>query len=154
MGFLTRMRRLAAGPRGRLLDDLTTAYHGELKVAQQLRTHAEGVPYPTLAGNLQRLADTQEANAALLRSEIERLGSPVPPPESSAPRSGRNYWERLTYDLDDLRAMNRRYIELAQHWDTEYPEAAGLFSRLARETGESGKVVRDLVARSDSHAVD
>jgi hypothetical protein len=154
MGVLTRMRRLAAGPRGRLIDDLTMAYHGETHLAAQLRAHAEAVPYPTLAGNLRQLAEAQEANANALRAEIERLGSPIRPADPAPPRSGRNYWERLTVDLDVMRAMSRRYIELAQSYDTEYPEAAALFTRLARDAGASGKVVRDLIARSDSHAVD
>jgi len=154
MGLFTSIRRMAAGPRGRLLEDLATSYHGEQQLADQLRAHAEAVPYPSLAGNLREIAGSNEHNGSLLKSEIERLGGSIRAPQPTLPRPGKNYWERLTFDLDDLRAMSRRYVEFAQHWDIEYPEAAALFSKLARETGSSGRTVRDLIARSDSHAVD
>jgi hypothetical protein len=154
MGLLTQMRRMAAGPRARLIEDLTTSYQGELKLAEQLRAHAGSVPYPTLAGSVHELADSREASATKLRGEIEQLGGSLRPAAPTSPRNGRNYWERLTFDLDDLRVMSRRYVELAQHWDIEYPDAAALFSQLARASGLSGQRVRDLIARSDSHAVD
>lgn len=154
MGLFTSIRRMAAGPRGRLLEDLTSSYRGEQQLADQLRTHAEAVPYPSLAGNLRDLAATNEQNGNLLRCEIERLGGSIRAAAPAPPRPGKNYWERLTFDLDDLRTMSRQYVEFAQHWDTEYPEAAALFSKLARGTGASGRTVRDLIARSDSHAVD
>ncbi len=154
MGLFTNIRRMAAGPRGRLLEDLVTAFNSEQQLADQLRAHAKAVPYPSLAGSLSDLAGGNEQNGSLLKSEIERLGGTIRVPDQPVPRPGKNYWERLTFDLDDLRAMSRRYVEFAQHWDTEYPEAAALFSTLAREAGTSGRTVRDMIARSDSHAVD
>jgi hypothetical protein len=153
MGLLAQMRKLAAGPRRRLLDDLAACRADELRMVLQLRTHAQSVPYPSLTQSLVALADQHDAHALLLQGEIERLGGTVGRPTSFTARAGRNYWERLTFDLDDLRLKSKQYIELGQHWDIEYPEAAAVFSRLARETGTMGRAVRDLIARSDPHAV-
>jgi hypothetical protein len=154
MGVWTRVRELASGPRRRILAAITAAYHDELRVAQQLRLHAEHVPYPNIAARLLALADQADARAVLLRERATDLGGAVDAAGPGAPRGGRNCWERLTVDLGDLRAQSKRYLELAQHWDIEDAETAALFARLAREDGAMCRVVGDLVARSDPHAQD
>jgi len=154
VGLWERVRGLAAGAKRRIIDDLTAAYHEELRVALQLRLHAERVPYPNLAATLLGLADREDAHAALVREQLGRLGAAVASAGAGTPRGGRNYWERLTFDLADLRAKSARYRELALHWDIEDAESAGLFDRLAHEDAASSRVIGDLIARSDPHAED
>ena len=72
------------------------------------------------------------------------------PRQSQAKRKA----DRLTFDLEDLRAKSARYRELANHWDLDDPETAALFDRLAREDATLCRVIGDLVARSDPHAED
>lgn len=154
MGLWARVRELASGPRRRILGDLAAAYHDELRVAQQLRLHAERVPYPNLVARVLALADRSDAHAGLLRERATQLGGAVDASGAGAPRSGHNYWERLTVDLEDLRAQSKRYLELAQHWDIEDAETAALFARLAHEDAAMCRVLGDLIARSDPHAQD
>ncbi len=154
MGLWERVRDLAGGPARRLSADLTTSYHEELRVALQLRLHAEHVPYPSSAASLLGLAEREDAHAALLREQLTRLGGTVAAAGAGTPRGGRNYWERLTFDLEDLRAKSGRYRELANHWDLHDPETAAVFDRLAHEDATLCRVVGDLIARSDPHAED
>jgi hypothetical protein len=133
---------------------LTAAYHGEVRLAQQLRQHAERVPYASSAATLAALAADEESHAASLRDAVARLGGAADPSGAGAPRGGRNYWERLTFDLEDLRAKSSRYRELAQHWDVDHPEAGALFARIAEADQAMLPVIADLIARSDPHAED
>jgi hypothetical protein len=154
MGLWERVRDLAGGSKRRIVLDLADAYHEELRVALQLRLHAERVPYPNLAATLLGLAEREDAHAALARERLAELGATVAAAGAGAPRGGHNYWERLTLDLEDLRAKGARYRELAQHWDIADAETAALFDRLAREDATLCRVIGDLIARSDPHAED
>lgn len=152
MGLWERVRDLTGGSKRRLITDLTTAYHEELRVALQLRLHAERVPYPNLAATLLGLAEREDAHAALVREQLARLGATITSAGAGSPRGGRNYWERLTFDLEDLRAKGARYRELALHWDVDEPDTAAVFDRLANEDAVLCRVIGDLIARSDPHA--
>ena len=154
MGLWERVRDFAGGPQRRILADLAAAYHEELRMALQLRLHAERVPYPNSAARLLALADHEDAHAALVREHIARLGGAVTSSGAGAPRGGRNYWQRLTFDLEDMRAKGQRNRELSIHWDVENAETAQLFARLADEDHVLCRVIGDLIARSDPHAGD
>ena len=154
VGLWERVRDLAGGAKRRIIVDLTAAYREELRVAMQLRLHAERVPYPNLAATLLGLAEHEDAHAALVREQLTRLGATVEGADPGSPRGGRNYWERLTFDLEDLRAKGARYRELAQHWDIDDVETADVFERLAREDAALCRAVGDLITRSDPHAED
>jgi hypothetical protein len=148
------MRELTQGPERRLVTELANACAEERRMARQLQLHAERVPYPDLAGTLRGLAEQEEAHAALLLDELKRFGTANGVGTTRQPRSGRNYWERLTFDLEDLRAKAKRYVELAQHWDGDYPQAAALLQRLVRDEAAMCQVLGELIARSDPHAED
>jgi len=154
VGLWERVRDLAGGAKRRIIVDLTAAYQDELRVALQLRLHAERVPYPNLAATLLGLAERKDAHAALVREQLARLGGVVEGTATGSPRGGRNYWERLTFDLEDLRAKSARYRELAQHWDVDDEETAAVFERLSHEDAALCRVIGDLIARSDPHAED
>jgi hypothetical protein len=154
VGLWERVRDLAGGPQRRIVTDLVASYHEELRMALQLRLHAERVPYPSSAARLLEIADREDAHAALLREHIARRGGTVTSAGAGAPRGGRNYWERLTFDLEDLREKNHRHRELSIHWDVDDPETARLFARLADEDHVLCRIIGDLIARSDPHAED
>ena len=155
MSLWERVRDLAAGPTRRLVRDLAAAYQHERRMAAQLRVHAERVPYPNLATTLTGLADDEDAHATRLQDEITRRGGVANGAVvATATRPGRNYWERLTIDLEELRAKSKRYLELAQHWDLDDAAAAALFTDLAHEDAAMCRVLGDLIARSDPHALD
>ena len=148
------MRELAGGPRRRILEDLHHAYLEELRLARQLRLHAERVPYLPQARTLEDLAAQEDVHGASLEGEIRRLGGLPDLAGLGEPRGGRNHWERLSLDLAAIQAHGKRFIELAQRWDIDHPETATLLMRLAHEEGALARVVGELLARSDPHAVD
>jgi rubrerythrin len=155
MSLWARVRDLTAGPERRIVRDLTAAYQHERRMAAQLRAHAERVPYPNLAATLTGLADEEDAHAARLQADIARRGGVANGAiVAETTRPGRNYWERLTIDLEELRAKSRRYLELAQHWDLDDAAAAALFTDLAHEDAAMCRMIADLIARSDPHALD
>jgi rubrerythrin len=155
VGLWQRMRDLGGGSdKRRIIADLANAYREELRGALQLRLHAERVPYPNDAATLLGLAEREDAHAAAVRQQLEHLGAAPPSGDPGTPRGGHNYWERLTFDLEDLRAKSARYRELALHWDVEDAETAAVFDRLAHEDAALGRVIGNLIARSDPHAED
>jgi bacterioferritin (cytochrome b1) len=154
MGFWARVHDLTGGAERLIVRDLAVAYSEERRMAAQLRVHAERVPYPGLATTLLALAAEEDAHAARLEEHVARVGGRLNGTLAGATRDGRNYWERLTIDLEMLRTKSKRYLELSQHWDIDDAAAATLFSELAHEDAAMCRVLADLIARSDPHALD
>ncbi len=154
MAFWSHLREMAGGSRPRILRALTEAHRDELRLGRQLRLHAESVPYAAYGTQLRELADRADARAARVAEEITRLRAAIRNGDGRPPRGGRNYWQRLTADLEDLRALAQRYRELGQHFDIEYPATAALFLQLAHEAASMIQVITALIARSDPHAAD
>jgi hypothetical protein len=152
--FWTQITELAGGSRGHIVRALTDAWRDEVRLAVQLRQHAQSVPYENYATPLRDLASRAQARAGEIAGEITRQGASLGDGEDRPPRTGRNYWQRLTFDLEDLQALARRYRELANHFDVEYPEPAALFDRLSRDSMVMGRVITRLIALSDPHAAD
>ena len=152
MGVLDRLRARAGGPRGRFGRAVRAVYLDARRLAVQLRDHGTRVPYPALGEDFRRLAEEADGQAAALAGELRALAGPVDPSDPVAPRAGRNHWERLTIDLADLEAIQRRYIELALHWDVDFPASVATFDRLARTTAGMIRDVRSMLIRSDPHA--
>jgi hypothetical protein len=151
MAFWSELR---GGSRARLIGALVDAYRDELRLAAQLRAHASSVPYPADGAHLARLAERSQARAAAVADELTRHRAAVQNGDARPPRGGRNYWQRLTADLEDLRALGKQYRELSLHWDVDYPETAALFDRLSHDTAVMVTTVTALIARSDPHAAD
>jgi hypothetical protein len=101
---------------------------------------------------LRTLAATAEEHAATLAGEIRALAGNADPADAMSPRTGRNHWERLTVDLQDLEALRRRETELALRWDVEFPAIARTLATLAHATAGMSAAVRGMLARSDPHA--
>jgi hypothetical protein len=152
MGVLARLRDRVGGSRARFGRELRAAYLDARRVATQLRRHGTRVPYPALSQDFRRLAEAADGHVALLADEIRAVAGNTDPADPIAPREGRNHWERLTVDLADLETLQRRYTELALHWDVEHPASAVTFDRLARATAAMSRDVRTMLARSDPHA--
>lgn len=152
MGVLERLRARAGGPRARFGREVRAAYLDARRLAIQLRDHATKVPYAALGHELRRLAEEADRQAAALAGELRAIAGNVDPADPVAPRVGRNHWERLTIDLADLEALQRRYIELALHFDVDFPASIPTFDGLARATVAMIRDVRTMLIRSDPHA--
>lgn len=152
MGVLDRLRARAGGPRARFGRELRAAYLDARRLATQLRDHAGKVPYAPPGHELRRLAEEADRHAAALAAELHAIAGNVDPADPVAPRVGRNHWERLTIDVADLEALQRRYTELALHWDVDFPASVATFDGLARATAAMTRDVRTMLIRSDPHA--
>jgi len=140
--------------RGRsLLADLLSDYREEIRLARQVRNHAEKVPYPSVGETLKGIAGEQERHARLLQEKILSLGGQVSEMESEIKR-GKNSWTRLIHDLQDCKVLEKRYIEQVMRWDPEEPDVVKLLRTLERETVGQCALLRDLALRSDPHALD
>ena len=142
----------SAGTRAHFARDLRDVFLTARRIARQLRGHATGVPYERLAPALRALADQADGQAATLAAELHAVAGNADPADTATVREGRNHWERLTFDVADLDALKRRYLDLALHWDVEFPSAAATLVALGHATAVMSAVVRDMVARSDPHA--
>ena len=136
-----------------LLADLLTDYQEEAHLARQVRDHAEKAPYPVVGEALKGIAAEQERHAQLLQEKILSLGGQVGEVVEEVKR-GRNAWARLTHDLQDCKALEKRYIEQAIRWDPDMPDVVELLRTLERETAGQCALLRDLALRSDPHALD
>lgn len=152
MDVLTRLRARVGGPRARFGRDLRAVYLDARRIAAQLRRHGVRVPYPALSHTFQRLADQADGHAAMLADELRVVAGNVDPSDLTTPREGRNHWERLTVDLADLEALQRRYTEIALRWDLDFPASVATFEQLAQATARMSSDVRTMLARSDPHA--
>ena len=152
MSVLTRLRELATPPHARLRRDLRGVYLETLRLARQLRAHADHVPYPALTGELQRLAAESDRQAAALATTLREAGGDVDRHAGGALHGGRNHWDRLRTDLHDLQVLHRLSTELALRYDADGPDAADRLSDVARSAAGMERAVRALIARADPHA--
>lgn len=141
------------GGKAGLLADLLTDYQEEVRLTRQIRDHAEKAPYPSMGEALKSVAAEQERHARLLQEKILSLGGQVGEIVGEA-KGGKNSWARLTHDLQDCKALEKRYIEQAVRWDPEMPDVVELLRTLERETVRQCALLRELALRSDSHALD
>lgn len=152
MGVLERLRARAGSPRARFGREVRAAYLDARRLATQLRDHGGSVPYAALGHELRRLAKEADRHAAALATEIHAIAGNADPADPIAPRVGRNHWERLTIDLADLEALQRRYTELALRFDVDFPASIPTFDALARAAAGMIRDVRTMLIRSDPHA--
>ncbi len=155
MGIWTQVRAVVETPHRQFVAALCDRYHEALRRGNALRRHAEQSPYPQHAAILLALAERAEKQARTLTEELRLLGSaPDHPPPPRRRRGGRNHWERLAADLLDAQEASNRYLELAHHWDGDFPERAATLMALAQEIRLTERSLGELVTRSDPHAAD
>lgn len=142
----------SAGDRARFAHDLRPVFLDARRLATQLRDHAELVPYARHGVLLRDLAARAQEQAAVLARELRTIAGNADPSDPTAPRTGRNHWERLTGDLADLESLKGRYVELALRWDVVFPGIASELHALGRNAAEMSRAVRDMLALSDPHA--
>ncbi len=136
-----------------LLADLLADFREEVRLARQLRAHAEKTPYPWMGQALKDMAVRHEHHAQLLQEKILSLGGGVPEVQGEV-KEGKNNWVRLTHDLQDCKALEKAYIEQAIRWDPDVPDVVQLLQALRAEISAEVAQLRDLTLRSDPLAMD
>jgi len=158
MGFWQRLlagEPLEAHNPERLLPELLASYQEEVRLAQQLRAHADHAPHQAGAQGLRAAAEEQERLVSWLRDEIVAQGGEGNDNAGSISiKEGKNHWVRVVHDMQDNLALERRYNEQAIRYDPALPEVAALFRTLAREKGQISALLRDIASLADPHALD
>jgi hypothetical protein len=80
---------------------LKRVYRAQLRLAEQIKTHAQGAPYPHVAESLRRVADEKLLSCETLKQTLMKLGSYVEAKPTLTIKAGRNHWERMAQDVND-----------------------------------------------------
>ena len=132
------------------VEGLTFAHELILKLAKQIEAHAAGAPYPHMRQTLQGIAIQKFDNAKKLRTLIEKLGE-KPRLATGEPKTGKNHWERLNFDLQDQIALDDFLFSLELKAG-ETPEITQLIQELRNSQRAHRQTVLDLIAIADPQA--
>jgi hypothetical protein len=136
-----------------LLPELLESYREEVRLARQMREHAELAPHQAGAQGLRMVAEEQDRLVQLLGDKIIALGGETNAPAGPS-KGGKNHWARVVQDLADNVALGRHYNERAIYYDPAFPEVAELFRTLEQGKNRISALLRDLAVRADPHALD
>ena len=137
------------------IPELQRAYADLLQRAVQMRQHAENAPNHLNQEELRRLAEEEEAEATRLGEAIVALGGQLSKVVSEAlPAGTLNHWGRLVQDLEAHRVAIRSLREEAIHFAETVPEASVVFERTCLAEDAHAVRLRNLIARTDPHALD
>ena len=137
----------------RVLPELLASYGEEVRLAQQIREHADRAPHQAGAQGLRAVAEEQDRLAQLLHDEIVALGGEIS--DQVAPtREGKNHWARVVRDLEENQALGRHYNEQAIYWDPDLPAVVTLYRTLEKGKNRTNTLLRDIALRADPHALD
>jgi len=136
-----------------VLPELLASYGEEVRLARQIREHADHVPHQVGTQQLRAVAEEQDRLAQLLGDKIVALGGEVSDHIASL-RGGKNHWARVTRDLEENQALRRHYNEQAIRWDPDLPDVVVLYRTLEQGKTRIIARLRDIALRADPHALD
>ncbi|MBI2192766.1 MAG: hypothetical protein HYU36_12355 [Planctomycetes bacterium] len=133
------------------MEALRRGYALEHGLACQLQEHARMAVYQEFRARVQDLAQRHETNAGILLTKIREMGESTPAFPSS-PQRGRNHWERMSFDLEEVKNLASAYLEMSGRIDRG--DVRELLERLRADAEASEGDLFHLVARADPYAVD
>ena len=156
MGLWERL--LGAGPVAekdarRVLPELLASYGEEVRLARQIREHADQAPHQAGALSLRAVGEEQDRLAQLLHDKVVALGGEISDQVASV-RGGKNHWARVVRDLEENQALGRHYNEQAIGWDPDLPDVVSLYRTLKQGKNRVNALLRDVALRADPHALD
>jgi hypothetical protein len=152
MGIIDRIR-MSLSPRARLLAQLARTAGDAETLAANLKRHAALSTAAAITPRLERLAETQAAQAAALRAILLERGA-WPGMACTPVREGSSNWERLNHDLDlHVRLWRELNVQLAE-WESADPALAETLRRFAEDEDRNIAVLRDLALKCDPQALD
>lgn len=133
-----------------LATELRTSYRDLLRLAEQIESHAEKAPYPHVAEILRQIAREKNASANTLKEKVAALQQMESP--HAAIKAGKNHWERMVQDLEDQKACEENFLQLAGLIAEEHPEISHLLREIVSAQAPHKEKLLDLVARADPQA--
>ena len=130
---------------------LRSFYHLELRLAEQIKTHAEGAPYPHVAQRLSEVAQEKAKSCEHLQIILQKLGSRADAEQQLQIKGGRNHWERLSKDVQDQAEVERKLRELTFFVD-QVPEITSVLNDMLASEVLNRNILVDLLMRADPQA--
>ena len=131
---------------------LKKVYLAQLRLATQIRAHAELAPYPHVAQQLNQVAAEKLRSCEVLREALRKLGSYIGNEAPGEIYSGGNHWERMARDVRDQSALEQTLSELSGLLVHEAPEESKFLSRMLGAEKVHREVVTGLLMRADPQA--
>jgi hypothetical protein len=103
------------------LEALLLVHQQNMRLAEQIESHAELAPYPQVAERLRRIAEEKRDIGNRLRKIMEDLHGSIRE-AAQPPATGKNHWQRLIRDLEDQRDLDDL---IARYEFTLVPQIAG-----------------------------
>ena len=132
------------------VEGLTLAHERIFKLAHQIEAHASGAPYPHMRQTLEGIAIQKFDSAKKLQTLIEKLGEKPRLPVGE-PKTGKNHWERLNFDLQDQIALDD-FLFTVELKSGETPEIAKMIEEIRSSQKPHRQILLDLVAVADPQA--
>jgi hypothetical protein len=131
---------------------LKRVYYAQLRLAEQIRGHAQAAPYPQTAESLRRVADKKFVICETLKETLMKLGSYVEAKPALAIKSGRNHWERMAQDVNDQAMFERMLQEFSGLLTHEAAEIGELLGRVLNSETVNREALIGLLMRADPQA--
>ncbi|MFQ5852680.1 MAG: ferritin-like domain-containing protein [Candidatus Binatia bacterium] len=134
-----------------VVDILNEDYQNLMRLAEQIRVHAERAPYPYVAQRLHQISLEKQKNASSLKEKIIDLGG-KPKDLRLDIHSGKNHWARIVQDIKDQKELENRFLDDAFRLALELPEISDLLDKIVAGEVVHKETLQDLVARADPQA--
>ena len=132
---------------GTLMDD----YHHLRRLARQIDAHAESAPYPYMTERLKKIAREKDAEAAVLKERVIKLGGQPNELELDL-HSGKNHWARMVQDIEDEKELEDQFLDDALRLGSKSPEIGDLLRQLVAGKAFHREALQDLVVKADPQA--
>ena len=131
---------------------LKKVYLAQVRLATQIKAHAELAPYPHVTQQLNHVAAEKLRSCEVLRDALRKLGSYFGDEPPGEIYSGGNHWERMVRDVRDQSALEQILSDLTGLLVHETPEESEFLGRLLVAEKAHREVLTGLLMRADPQA--
>jgi hypothetical protein len=131
---------------------LKKVHLAQLRLATQIKAHAELAPYPHVAQQLDHISTEKLKACEALREVLSKLEIYIGHEAPDEIYSGGNHWERISRDVHDQSALEQTLRELTGLLFHEAPEVSEFLSRMLVSERAHRGVLTGLLMRADPQA--
>jgi hypothetical protein len=124
----------------------------QLRLATQIKAHAEAAPYPHVAQRLNQIAEAKMKICETLQQTLRGLGVYTDANPAVEIKSGGNHWSRMAQDVQDQAALEQALRETSALLLQEAPKVSELLSDMILPERAHREILTDLLMRADPQA--